>query len=96
MPQHQQTIAVPQYNASQLIALSHATFQHLGWGAELAFEDRLVGFTKKTWNRHHDHLLVPADRADDAVAEFRDFLDDVDPAAFALATDEDEGSDPSD
>lgn len=60
MPQHQQTIAVPQYNASQLIALSHATFQHLGWGAELAFENRLAGFTKKTWNRHHDHILVDA------------------------------------
>ncbi|NTS42496.1 rhomboid family intramembrane serine protease [Flavisolibacter sp. BT320] len=60
MPQHQQTIALPQYNASQLIALSYATFQHLGWGTELAFEDRLVGFTKKTWNRHHDHILVDA------------------------------------
>lgn len=32
---------------------------------------------------------------DDAVAEFRDFLDDIDPAAFEITTDENEGSDPS-
>ncbi|HEY1022421.1 MAG TPA: rhomboid family intramembrane serine protease [Flavisolibacter sp.] len=58
MPQHQQNLSVPHYSTAQLFALSYGTFQYLGWTAELAVESRLVGFSKKTWNRHHDHILL--------------------------------------
>lgn len=60
MSQHQQTIAVPQHNASQLLALSYGAFQHLNWFDELATENRLIGCTKKTWQGAHDHIIVDA------------------------------------
>ena len=60
MPQHQQIISVPQYTASQLLALSYGTFQQLGWYDELVVENRLVGCTKKSWQGPHDHIVVDA------------------------------------
>ncbi|MDQ3279299.1 MAG: rhomboid family intramembrane serine protease, partial [Bacteroidota bacterium] len=58
MPQHQQNFPVSDHNRTQLLALCYGTFQYLGWTAELAIETRLVGYTKKTWGSHNDHILI--------------------------------------
>lgn len=60
MPQHQQDQPVPRFNSVQLLALSYGVFQHLGWTAELATDSRLIGYSKKTWGSHHDHILIDA------------------------------------
>lgn len=65
MPQYQQTLSVPAQTASEVLALSHGAFQHLGWLEELSVDQRLVGCTKKTWQGPHDYILV--DAADDSL-----------------------------
>ena len=58
MPQHQQSISVPELPASELLALAYGAFQQLGWHTEFALVNRLVGYTKKAWNAYYDHIIV--------------------------------------
>lgn len=60
MPQHQQSLSVPSYTASQLLALSYGTFQKVGWLDETAIENRLIGCTKKSWQGPHDYIVIEA------------------------------------
>ncbi|MGZ5287668.1 MAG: rhomboid family intramembrane serine protease [Flavisolibacter sp.] len=60
MPQFAQSINVPGKNTNQVLSLSYATFKQLGWTVELVVEDRLVGYSKKIWNNHADHIIVDA------------------------------------
>ncbi len=60
MPQFATSIVLPGKTASQLISLSYATFKQLGWTTEFIFDNRIVGYTKKTWNAYADHIIVDA------------------------------------
>jgi len=61
MPQHEETISLPALSAAKILTLAYGTFQQLGWHSEYASEIRLVGYTKKTWNSYHDHIIVDAE-----------------------------------
>ncbi len=61
MPEFEQELPVPGLPAESLLLLSMAAFRELGWTAEFAVGQRLVGYTKKTWNRHHDHIIIDAE-----------------------------------
>jgi rhomboid protease GluP len=58
MPQYQQNLSIPSLSASQILALALGCFQQLGWQAEFVTDKRLAGYTKKTWNSYHDHILI--------------------------------------
>lgn len=40
--------------------LVYGAFQQLGWIAQRSSDSQLIGFTKKTWNRPHNQVLVVA------------------------------------
>lgn len=61
MPQHVQSLSVPGYSIFQILQLSFGCFQQLGWTVEYAFENRLVGYTKKKWGSYYDHIIVDAE-----------------------------------
>ena len=61
MPEFEQALQVPGRPAETLLLLSMASFKELGWTLEFAVGHRLVGYTKKTWNRHHDHIIIDAE-----------------------------------
>lgn len=58
MPQFTQTVSLPQQSLSELLTLSYASFSHAGWTVEYATPHSLIGYTKKTWNTPHDHIIV--------------------------------------
>ena len=58
MPQDVKQIAVPGKSTAQILTLSYASFKNLGWTVEFIMDNRLVGYSKKTWNTHADHIIV--------------------------------------
>jgi hypothetical protein len=58
MPQYHQSIAVSGYTNLQTLQLAYGCFQQLGWTVEYATENRLIGYTKKTWKSYVDHIVV--------------------------------------
>ena len=58
MPQYQQNIAASGYTTAQTLQLAYGCFQQLGWTAEFVTENRLIGYTKKTWNSYAGHITV--------------------------------------
>ena len=60
MPQFAKSINVPGKTADQILSLSFATYKQLGWTVEFVIENRLVGYSKKTWNNYADHIIVDA------------------------------------
>ena len=61
MPQYAQTIPVPGYSHAELLSIAYGSLQQLGWHAEFAAGNRLTGYTRKTWNSYHDHLVIDTD-----------------------------------
>lgn len=64
-------------------------------GAPMFVSDDVLEFASSLVAEEPGDEALDDEEIDDAVAEFRDFLDDIDPEAFEIATDESEGSDPS-
>jgi rhomboid protease GluP len=58
MPQYQQNLPASGYTTAQTLQLAYGCFQQLGWTVEYATENRLVGYTKKTWKSYVDHIAV--------------------------------------
>lgn len=58
MPQYQQDLAASGYTTAQTLQLAYGCFQQLGWTVEYATENRLTGYTKKTWKSYADHIIV--------------------------------------
>lgn len=58
MPQFSQTVSLPQQNACELLTLSYVSFLYNGWTLEYVTENTLIGYSKKTWNQPHDHIIV--------------------------------------
>lgn len=58
MPQHEQSLILTGYTSPQILQLAYGCFQQLNWTAEYAFENRLVGYTKKKWGSYYDHIIV--------------------------------------
>ena len=58
MPQYQQDIGVSEFTTLKTLQLAYGCFQQLGWPVEYATENRLVGYTKKTWGSYIDHIIV--------------------------------------
>lgn len=70
-------------------------------GAPMFVSDDVLEFASTLLTEEPEDEALDTEEIDDAVADFRDFLDDVDPEAFAVAgdegiTDEGEGADPLD
>jgi rhomboid protease GluP len=61
MPQYQQKLAASGYSTAQTLQFAYGCFQQLGWTVEYVTENRLIGYTKKTWKSYADHIVVDID-----------------------------------
>ena len=58
MPHVTQSITESDRSAPELLAIAYGCFHQLGWVPEFASDVRLVGYTKKSWNKNIDHIYV--------------------------------------
>jgi rhomboid protease GluP len=58
MSQFTQSLAVPGKKQEEALALAYGTFLQLGWTPEYAYEYRLTGYTKKTWDVADDTITT--------------------------------------
>jgi rhomboid protease GluP len=60
MPEHKETVSLPQYDSTALLHIAYAAFGKLNWSIKYAGPISLIGYTPKTWKQWDDEITVEA------------------------------------